>query len=161
MGVSGTSTATYVNLASNFSSTITTEAAVTGWTFSVTSGKAYRVEVIGLYQTAATTTGGELGFFLTASGAGTIAGSAEAGIVVLAANSSLSQQITAIGAADLAGSNMITSGVATINTPHYFKSTVVFICTVSGTFNVGWASEVAASTSQLNAGSSLIYQVLN
>lgn len=33
--------------------------------------------------------------------------------------------------------------------------------TVSGTFNVGWATEVAASAAQLNANSSLIYQPLN
>jgi len=161
IGVSGTSTATYLNLASNFSSTSVSEAAVTGWTFSVTSGKAYRVEVTALYQTAATTTGGELGFFLTASGAGTIAGSAEGAIVSTAAATSLSQQISAIGAADAAGSNLITTGVTAINSPHYIKSTVVFTCTVSGTFNVGWATEVAASAAQLNAGSALIYQVLN
>lgn len=161
IGVSGTSTSTYVNLASPFSSTITTEATVTGWSFAVTSGKAYRIEVTALYQTAATTTGGELGFFLTASGAGTIAGSAEGAIVSTAAATSLSQQISAIGAADLAGSNLITTGVTAINSPHYIKSTVVFICTVSGTFNVGWASEVGGSASQLNAGSAMIYQVLN
>lgn len=161
IGVSGTSTATYVNLANNFSSSSTTESAVTGWSFAVTAGSAYRVEVIGLYQTAATTTGGELGFFLTNSGAGTIVGNAEGAIVSTAAASSLSQQISAIGAADLAGSNLITTGVTAINSPHYIKSTVVFRCTVSGTFNVGWASEVNASASQLNAGSSLIYQVLN
>src|SRR5574343_392651 len=161
VGISGASTTTYVNLASPFSSTSTTEAAVTGWSFAVTAGKAYRVEVIGLYQTAATTTGGELGFFLTNSDAGTIAGNAEGAIVSSAAASSLSQQISAIGAADLAGSNLITTGVTAINSPHYIKATVVFICTVSGTFNVGWASEVNASASQLNAGSALIYQVLN
>ncbi len=161
IGVSGTSTATYVNLANNFSSSSTTESAVTGWSFAVTAGKAYRVEVVGLYQTAATTTGGELGFFLTNSGVGTIAGSAEGAIVSTAAATSLSQQIRAIGAADLAGSNLITTGVTAINSPHYIKATVVFICTVSGTFNVGWASEVNASASQLNAGSALIYQVLN
>ena len=150
-----------VTLGSAFSSTSVSEATVTGMSFAVTSGKNYSVEVIGLYQTAATTTGGELGFFLTASGAGTITGSAEGAIVSTAAATSLSQQISAIGAADLANSNLITTGVTAINSPHYIKAKVIFQCTVSGTFNVGWASEVAASAAQLNAGSTLIYQQLN
>lgn len=154
-------TPTYINLASAFSSTIVTEAAVTGWNFPVTANKAYKIDVIGLYQTAATTTGGELGFFLTASGAGTIAGNVHGAIVSTAAATSLNQQVSAIGAADLAGSNMITTGVTAINSPHFIKASLIFRCTVSGTFNVGWASEVAASAAQLNAGSALIYQQLN
>lgn len=161
IAISGASTTTFLNLASNFSSTIVTEAAVTGWTFAVTSGKQYRIEIIASYQTAATTTGGELGFFLTASGAGTIRGFAEADIVSTAAATGLKQPITAIGAADAAGSNLISTGVTAINSPHSFYAVVKFICTVSGTFNVGWATEVNASAAQLNSGSSLIYQILN
>ena len=156
-----TNTLNVVTLGSAFSSTVVTEATVTGMSFAVTAGKNYMIEVIGTYQTAATTTGGELGFFLTASGVGTIVGNAEGGIVSTAAATSLSQQISAIGAADLANSNLITTGVTAINSPHYIKAKVVFVCTTSGTFNVGWASEVAASAAQLNAGSTLIYQQLN
>lgn len=152
---------TFLNLASNFSSTITTEASVTGWSFPVTTGKTYRIEVIAAYQTAATTTGGELGFFLSASAVGTIRGSAEAGIVSTAAATGLKQQISVCTTADAAGSNLISTGVTAINSPHYFNALVTFTCTTSGTFNVGWASEVAGSASQLNANSTLIYQQLN
>lgn len=159
--VSGSGAPTFLNLTANFSSTSVTEAAVTGWSFAVTSGKTYRIEVIASYQTAATTTGGELGFFCSASGAGTIRGFAQADIVSTAAASGLKIPITAIGAADAAGSFLISTGVTAINSPHSFYAVVTFTCSVSGTFNVGWATEVAASAAQLNANSSLIYQALN
>ncbi len=161
IGVSGTSTTTFVNLASNFSSTITTEATVTGWSFAVITGKTYRIEVIASYQTAATTTGGELGFFLSNSAVGTIRGFAQADIVSTAAATGLKQPITVCTTADAAGSNLISSGVTAINSPHSFYAIVTFTCTTSGTFNVGWASEVSSSAAQLNANSSLIYQTLN
>lgn len=160
-GLAGGSAPTFLNLTANFSSTSVTEAAVTGWSFAVTSGKTYRIEVIASYQTAATTTGGELGFFCSASGAGTIRGFAQADIVSTAAASGLKIPITAIGAADAAGSFLISTGVTAINSPHSFYAVVTFTCSVSGTFNVGWATEVAASAAQLNANSSLIYQALN
>lgn len=159
--VTGSGAPTFLNLTALASSVLTTEVSVTGWTFPVTIGKTYRVEVIATYQTAATSTGGELGFFLTASGAGTIRGRMEGAVASVAAATSLTQQITAIGAADLAGSNLITTGVTATNSPHYIYALVTFTCTASGTFNVGWASEVAASAATLNANSSLIYQQLN
>lgn len=152
---------TFINLASNFSSTSVTEAAVTGWSFAVTAGKTYRIEVIAAYQTAATTTGGELGFFLSASAVGTIRGFAEADVVSTAAATGLKIPINTSTTADAAGSFLISSGVTAINSPHSFYALVTFTCTTSGTFNVGWATEVAASAAQLNANSSLIYQLLN
>lgn len=163
LGLSLTPTAigkNYVKLAANFSSTVVTETTVTGWSFPVTAGKDYEIMIIASYQTAATTTGGELGFFLTTA-AGTITGKAEGAIVNTAAATQLFQGITAIGAADLAGSNLITTGVTAINSPHYIGGKIFFSCTTSGTFNVGWATEVAASAAQLNAGSALVYEVLN
>jgi hypothetical protein len=160
-GATGVSGLVFVSLASAFSSTIVTEVAVTGWNFSVTAGKIYNVKIIASYQTAATTTGGEIGFYLSAGAAGTILGNARGAIVSTAAATELSQGLTAIGAADLAGSNLITTGVTAINSPHFIRADLLFTCTTSGTFNVGWASEVAASAAQLNAGSGLIYQLLN
>ena len=157
----GGSSPTFVNLASNFSSTSVTEAAVTGWSFAVTSGKTYRIEVIADYQTAATTTGGELGFFLSASAVGTIRGFAQADVVNTASAGGLKIPIRICTTADATGSFLISTGVTAINTPQSFYAIVTFTCTVSGTFNVGWATEVAASAAQLNANSSLIYQPLN
>lgn len=155
-----TNTQVFVPLASAFSSTILTEVTVTGWSFSVTAGKSYRVRVSANYQTAATTTGGELGFFLTTA-VGSITGKLEGAIVSTTAATQLFQGVTTIGAADLAGSNIITTGVTAINSPHFIGGEIIFTCTTSGTFNVGWASEVAASAAQLNAGSTLLYQQLN
>lgn len=152
---------TYVLLAANFPSTIITEANVTGWNFAVEAGKSYRVEIIGSFQTAATTTGGELGFYLSGGATGTIAGFIEADIVNTNAATGLKQPIRAIGAADLAGSNAISTGVTAINSPHSIYSVVVFTCVLAGTFNVGWATAVAGSSAQLNANSLLSYQLLN
>lgn len=148
---------TFVNLASPFSSTSTTLAAVTGWSFAVTSGVTYRVEVIADYQTAATTTGGTFGISLTGA-TGTIRGVARGSITAAAAATEVSIPIRATSGA---GSTVTTTAVSATNTPHFLHMVVTFTCTGSGTFNIVWASEVAASAAQINANSSLIYQSLN
>lgn len=151
----------FINLASSFSSTTTTEANVTGWNFEVTAGKTYKVEVIGDFQTANTNTGVELGFYLTNSGAGTIRGFAAGDVSSSASASSLRKAISTIGSKDATNSFLVTTGVSQINTPHSINAVLTFTCTTSGTFNVGFASEVSSSTAQLNANSSLLWQQLN
>ena len=79
----------------------------------------------------------------------------------LTAASALRNPIRAIGAIGLAGSSLTTTGVSVINSPHYIGGVITFTCTATGTLQVNWASEVAASAAQLNANSSLIYQQLN
>jgi hypothetical protein len=152
-----TNAQTYVNLANNFSSSSTTPAAVTGWSFSVTSGITYRITVIGAYQTAATTTGGILGISLTTA-TGTVRGYAMGTIVSTAAASDL---IIPIVATSGTGSTLTTTGVTAINSPHYIGMDIIFTCTGTGTFNIVWGTEVNASAAQINAGSALIYQALN
>ena len=148
---------TYVPLAAPFSSTSVTPAAVTGWSFAVTSGVAYRVTVIGDYQTAATTTGGILGISLTTA-TGTVRGWAAGTVSNAAAATELKIPIRATSGA---GSTLTTTGVSAQNSPHYIGLDIVFICTGTGTMNIVWGSEVAGSAAQLNQNSILIYQALN
>ena len=144
------------SLASAFSSTSVKQDAVTGWSFPVTTGKSYRIEIIATYQTAATTTGGVMGFVLTGGGAGTIAGELEAKITSTSTASDMKQSIYTINATTgTTGSTLTTNGVGTINQPHHIGGHLIFNCTTSGTFQVNYATEVAASASQLNAGSVL------
>ena len=64
------------------------------------------------------------------------------------------QSIYAVNNSDAtAGSFLTTTGVGTINQPHYIGGSFIFNCTGSGTFQAQWGSEVAASAAQLNAGS--------
>lgn len=148
-----------ITLADNFSSNTTTMANVTGWDFPVTIGKIYRIEVIGDYQSSqATTTGCKFGIALSGGAAGTVRGSARGSVSAAAAATELAIPIRATSGT---GSFLQTSGVSAINTPHYVGMIITFTCTTSGTFNIQFGSEVAASETRLNLGSSLIYQMLN
>lgn len=157
LNISGSVAPTFLNLANNFSSTSTTPAAVTGWTFNVTAGVTYRIEVIADYQTAATTTGGIFGVSLSGA-TGSIRGYARGSISAAAAATDLAIPIRATSGA---GSTLTTSGVSASNTPHFINLLVTFTCTGSGTFSIVWGSEVNASAAQINQNSSLIYQALN
>jgi len=152
-----TNSQTFIPLANNFSSTSTTPAAVTGWSFAVTSGITYRIQVVAAYQTAATTTGGILGISLTGA-TGTVRGSARGSVVSTAAATEL---VIGIVATSGAGSTLTTTGVTAINSPHQISMDIVFVCTGTGTFNIVWGSEVNSSAAQINQNSALIYQALN
>ena len=143
-------------LTADFSSTIVTRANVGDWSFPVKAGKSYRVEVVASYQSAmASTTGGSLGFVLP-TGAGNIHGFVEGDIANTTVATTLRTPIRAINATNTtAGSFITTTGVGAINSPHSIHSVLTFNCTTSGTFQVQWATEVAASASRLNAGSTL------
>lgn len=151
----------FVNVLTNaFSSTSITRAAVTGWSFSVDAGKSYRITILASFQSAATTTGGSMGFVLT-SGTGTIHGNMQADIAQTTVATGLKTSIRAINSSNTtAGSFMTSSGVGVINSPHNWAASAVFNCTTGGTFVVQWATEVAASASQLNIGSALIVERL-
>lgn len=148
---------TFITLPNNFSSTSTTPAAVTGWSFAVTSGITYRIQVIGAYQTAATTTGGIIGISLTGA-TGTVRGSARGAVVSTAAATEL---VIGIVSTSGAGSTLTTTGVTAINSPHAISMDIVFTCTGTGTLNIVWGTEVNASAAQINQNSALIYQALN
>jgi hypothetical protein len=157
---SATNGDTFIPLAAAFSNSTVTPTPVTGWTFPVVAGKTYKIEVIAGYQTVSLTTGGRLGFHLVTA-VGTIRGMLEGTVSQAPGGATVEGPVYAIGAINLAGSGVISTGVSAINSPHSFLATATFTCTTSGTLNVDWASEVAASAAQLNAASSLIVTQLN
>lgn len=129
--------------------TNTTRVNVTGWSFAVTAGKMYKIEINCSFQTAATTTGGSMGVVLT-SGAGTITGNMQADIVQTTVATDLRQTIRSISSSGtLAGSFMTSSGVGVINSDHNWYANLMFNCTSSGTFQVQWGTEVANSLAQI------------
>ena len=123
------------------------------WTIPVTNGVTYRVQVIGTYSTAVNTTGCILNVTAVSSAAGTINGQARGAIVSTAANSELSQGITALPYS-LTTTGMTTSGSG------FIAFDFVFVCTASGSLEIRWGSEVNASNAVLAAGSTLVWQVL-
>lgn len=140
-------------LSANVSSTATARANIADWSFTVTSGKSYRVEIVALYQSAAITTGGSIGFVLP-TGAGSIFGFAEGDVANTTVAKTSRQPIYAINATNTTtGSFMTTTSTSVINSPHSIHAVLNFNCTSSGTFQVQWATEVAASAAQLNSGS--------
>jgi hypothetical protein len=157
----GTVTRQVITLANAFSSTVVARANVTGMSFAVTTGKKYSIYIVGDYQTAVTTTGGSIGFVLT-SGTGTIRGSVTMSVSQGATNTNQTTTIRAINATNTTAGSFITStGVSVINSPHYFSADLIFDCLTSGVFQLQYASEVAASASQINSGSVMIIETLN
>ena len=148
----------FINLDSNFSSSSSTLADVTGWNFSVTSGKTYRIQVIAGYQSSATNTGGTMGIALSGGAVGTVRGIMQAAITTTTTAGNLQ---TVIRTTSGSGSSLTSTAVGTIDVPHYFTMDITFTCTTSGTFSIQWATENGGFAAQLNANSSLIYQVLN
>lgn len=149
-------------LASNFPATAQTNVTrvdVTGWNFNVVAGKRYRIEVFGTYQTAATTTGGSIGFYLP-SGAGTIRGFVSMAILQTDVSASIiTKSIHNINAtATTANSFSTSTGVGVINSPHSVMAELEFTCTTSGVFRIQWGTEVANSLATLLANSKVIVQ---
>lgn len=155
--VLGVANTTVYNLAAASSSTSTTPVNVVGWGVPVVATKIYKIEIFGSYQTAATTTGGILGITTTLA-AGSVNGELSGHITQSAAASPL--RIT-LRSTSGAGSSLTTTGVGVINSPHYIGGAFTFNCTTTGTLNIVWGSEVAASAAQLNAGSVMVVTQLN
>ncbi len=147
-------------LASNFSSTSTTRANVTGMSFSITAGKRYKIELIGDYQTGAVATGGSVGFVLI-SGTGTIKGYSTMATSKATSATDLTTTIRAINATNTTAGSFITStSVSAINAPHYTYANLIFTCTTGGVFQLQFASETT-TVAQLNAGTTMLITTLN
>ena len=140
---------------SNFTSTSTTPANVTGLSFSGKAGNVYRVELIADYQTVATTTGCIIG--IGTNGSGNVRGFIKGSVSATAVATELSIPLRAFSGA---GSSLTTTGVSAINTPHSIHLVAVIRCTADGVFGIRFGSEVEGSQAQLNAGSVLIIQEL-
>ena len=78
------------------------------------------------------------------------------------AASDLTTTVRAISSSNTtAGSFMVSTGVTVINSPHYFNGELIFDCLTTGVFQLQFATEVAASSAQINAGAVMIIDVLN
>lgn len=157
-GAVGGSTAYF--LTSNFSNSTTTLADVTEWTFPVVSGKKYKVEIIGTYQTNTTTTGGKLAVYARDSAVTTVHGSLWGAVSDVQVATEIKATIYTCAASNATGSFVLTTGVATINRPHAIGGEMVISCTTSGNVRFQWAGE-AATAAQLNSGSVMIVTPLN
>jgi len=142
-------------------SNIITFAKLEDFTFSVVAGKVYKFDLTGTYQTELITTGIRIGVYLSGGATGTIGGYFYGAIDNTAAATELKSTIRAIGASALAGSNLITTGVAPIDQPHSIGAEFYFSALTSGVIDFEMASEVATSNSQFNIGSTLIIKTLN
>lgn len=139
---------TLTNASTNSSSTVYT----TVWTFNGVAGQTYKMEMIGTYQTAATTTG--IKIRLGGTAVCDVAGKIYGAIGNTAVNTEL-----AIMASTMT-SQLITTGVGGINSPHFIGCDVIFRCTTSGTVLVTMASEINTSSAQLNIGSTCVVERL-
>jgi hypothetical protein len=157
-GAVGASTAYF--LTSPFSNSTITLQDVTEWTFPVVSGKKYRVEIIGTYQTNTTTTGGKLAIYARDSAVTTIHGALWGAVSDVQVATEIKATIYACAASNATGSFLLTTGVATINRPHAIGGQMVIACSTSGNVRFQWAGE-AATAAQLNTGSVLIVTPLN
>jgi len=138
-------------LASPVSSSSTTAADIASWSVSVVAGKKYLLKIIGMYSSAATTTGCKLQMVSSGGAAGTAVGYIEGGIN-RANTSPLSTVVK-----NIAGSyGLITSGNGVVGDMCHLTAEIFIDCTTSGTVTFQWGSEVAASAAQLEAGSVLI-----
>lgn len=154
---------TIYRLTANHSNSTVTPSTITDgttpWTHTLVAGKTYRFSVFGGYQSAALTTGGRMNLLGAGGLAGTVAGMMWGGIAQAAAATTLEVPIYSF--ANAAGSFLLTTAVNPINSPHIWGADFVFHCTTGGTLSLQWASEVAASAAQLNAGSVLMVELLN
>ena len=118
--------------------------------FNAKAGATYQLRLIGTYQTAATTTGIKV----------RMSGTAVANV----AGYMQGQIASTTGATGLRGtfstmtSELITTGVSAINTPHSIEGNIIVRCTTAGTVILQMASEVNASSAQLNIGTSVIVE---
>jgi hypothetical protein len=112
---------TLTNASTNSSSTVYT----TVWTFNGVAGQTYKMEMIGTYQTAATTTG--IKIKLNGTALCNVAGKIYGAIGNTAVNTEL-----AIMASTMT-SQLVTSGVGGINSPHFIGCDIIFKCNTSGT----------------------------
>ena len=145
---------------SNQTTSSTTRADVTELTVPLLAGKKYRIELYGMMQSPAVTTGCSVGFYIS-TGTATINGIIRGLVQTSASTTALDQFINVLTTtAGAAGSFFTTSGVGAINTPHALGGSFYIESDSNCDFKMQFGSEVAASTTLL-AGSALIVDQLN
>ncbi len=131
------------------SSTSTTLANITNLAFPVTAGNKYLFTFYVLYQSAVTTTGLKLGITVPA---GTVSANASFRIAADGAGSLFDGALTA------SGDSIISTGVPVINTPYLAEIRGIFICTTSGTLQLTYGSEIAATSVTVKQNSVGVYE---
>ena len=145
---------------SNITTSSTTRADVTELTVPLLAGKKYRIELFGMMQSAAVTTGCSVGFYLS-TGTATINGIIRGLVSTTASANAIDAFISVVTTtAGATGSFFTTSGVGAINSPHGLGGSFYIESDSNCDFKVQFGSEVAASTTLL-AGSALIVDQLN
>ena len=145
---------------SNQTTSSTTRADVTELTVPLLAGKKYRIELFGMMQSAAVTTGCSVGFYLS-SGTATINGIIRGLVSTTASANAIDAFISVVTTtAGATGSFFTTSGVGAINSPHALGGSFYIESDSNCDFKMQFGSEVAASTTLL-AGSALIVDQLN
>ena len=129
------------------------------WVHTLVAGKTYRFGIYGLYQTIGLATGARLNLLGAGGLAGTVAGWMRGAIAQATGATNL--EATIYSFANAAGSFLLTTAVNPINAPHMMAAEFTFACTTGGTLALQFASEVAASTAQLNAGSVMVVEELS
>lgn len=145
---------------SNITTSSTTRADVTELTVPMLAGKKYRIELYGMMQSPAVTTGCSVGFYLS-TGTATINGIIRGLVQTSASTTALDQFINVLTTtAGATGSFFTTSGVGAINTPHALGGSFYVESASDCDFKFQFGSEVAASTTLLS-GSALIVTLIN
>lgn len=147
---------TSYRIASSVTSNSTTRSNLTAWTFPVVAGRIYKIDILAMYQTSVTTTGGSMGVILTNGGVGTIIGLMNAAIDKTSVATELKVPISLITNSNTqVDSFLTTTGVSVIDSPHFWEARLEFTCTTSGNFQITWGSEVNSSNAMLLARSKL------
>jgi hypothetical protein len=118
--------------------------------FNAVANGVYKIRFIGTYQTAATTTGIKVRMAGTATA--NVVGYLEGAISATAVASGLRFPISTMT------SELVTTGVSAINTPHSIEGEIIVRCTVAGTVILQMASEVNLSSAQLNIGTTMLVE---
>lgn len=149
-----------LKLNSNISTTSTTSSDA-GLNINLTAGKLYKLTLLGKYQSVATTTGIKVGF-VAPSGTYNVTGTLKGLVSINTSNTEQHCSIHTINTSSITvGSFILTTGVGAVNTPHFVGGEIFIECLTSGQIRLQLASEVAGSSTQLNAGTALILKQLN
>jgi len=139
--------------------TIASTIADVDWVHTMVAGKIYSFDIFGLYQTIGLGTGARLNLLGAGGLAGRVAGYMRGSIAQATGATNLEAVIYSF--ANAAGSFILTTAVNPINAPHMMIGSFIFECTTAGTLAIQFASEVAASAAQMNAGSFMTVTLLN
>lgn len=140
-----------VVLTSDFASTSTTRANVTGMTIPVTNGHKYVIELIGTYKSDTITNGCSIGLAAT-----TATGTCNGFIAGAISNSAVATELKA--PISSLSSSLTLTDVGATNTPHSIHLKFAFTCTATGSIQIQFGAEVSTNTSTLLAGTALTWR---